>query len=77
MENIMKTNMGTADRLIRTIIAVVIGILLLSGTLTGTIAIVLGIFAIIFLATSLVSFCPLYAPFKISTRGKEAVDSVK
>ena len=64
----MQKNMGTADRVIRTLIALVIGVLMLNGTINGTLGIVLGVFAIIFLATSAISFCPLYAPFKISTR---------
>ena len=63
----MKKNMGTADRVIRTLIAVVIGILLLNGTLSGLLGTILGLLAIVFLATSLFSFCPLYLPFKIST----------
>ena len=63
----MKKNMGTADRVIRTLIAVVIGILLLNGTLSGLLGTILGLLAIVFLATSLFSPCPLYVPFKIST----------
>lgn len=63
----MKKNMGTADRVIRTLIAVVIGILLLNGTLSGLLGTILGLLAIVFLATSLFSFCPLYLPLKIST----------
>ncbi len=66
----MKKNMGTADRIIRTVAAVVIGVLLLAGTLSGTLAIVLGVLAIVFLLTSAVGWCPLYAPFKISTMKK-------
>ncbi|HAR45483.1 MAG: hypothetical protein A2072_06335 [Nitrospirae bacterium GWC1_57_7] len=67
----MKMNMGTVDRAVRTGAAVVIGILLLIGTLSGTVAIVLGIFAIVFLLTSAVGFCPAYYPFGFSTRKKE------
>ena len=63
----MKKNMGTTDRVIRTVLAIVIGILLVTGTLSGTLGTILGILAIVFLATSLFSFCPLYLPFKIST----------
>jgi amino acid transporter len=66
----MKKNMGTADRVIRTIVAVVVGFLILNGTLSGLAAIILGIFAVVFLLTSLFSFCPLYVPFKISTTKK-------
>lgn len=66
----MTKNMGTADRLIRTVIAVVIAVLYFTGTISGTLAVVLGVVAIAFLATSLVGWCPLYVPFKISTKKK-------
>lgn len=63
----MKKNMGTADRIIRTIIAIVVGILYFTDVITGTLGIVLLVLAGVFLLTSLVSFCPLYAPFGIKT----------
>ena len=63
----MKKNMGAADRIIRTLIAVVIGVLFFRGVITGVVGVILGIIAIIFLATSLVGWCPLYLPLKIST----------
>lgn len=63
----MKKNMGTTDRIIRLLAAAVIAVLYLSGTLTGTLAIILLIVAGIFVLTSFVSFCPLYAPFGIKT----------
>ena len=70
----MKKNMGTADRVIRTIIAIVIAILYFgTGTISGTLGIVLLVLAGVFLLTSFVSFCPLYAPFGLSTcKMKEA-----
>ncbi len=64
----MKTNMGTADRIIRLIAAVVIGYLYYVGIISGTVAIVLGVLAVVFVATSFVSFCPLYLPFGLSTK---------
>lgn len=67
----MKKNMGTTDRIIRTVVAVVIGLLYFTGTISGTLAVVLSIVAIAFLLTSTVGFCPLYAPFGISTKKKE------
>jgi hypothetical protein len=67
----MQKNMGSADRIVRTIAAIVIGALMLNGTISGTLGIVLGVFAIIFLATSAISFCPLYLPFKITTRKQQ------
>jgi hypothetical protein len=64
----MKKNMGNTDRIIRAIAAVVLAVLYFTGTITGTLGIVLLIIAGILLATSLVSVCPLYIPFKLSTR---------
>ena len=64
----MKKNMGTIDRVVRTLIAVLVGILYYTGVIGGTLAIILGILAIIFLATSFISWCPLYLPFGLSTR---------
>ncbi len=66
----MKKNMGSTDRTIRIILAVLIGILYFTKQITGTAAIILGILAIIFLLTSFISFCPLYRPFNITTRKK-------
>ena len=63
----MKKNMGTADKAVRVIIAAVIAVLYFTGTLTGTLGIVLLVLAGVFLLTSLVSFCPLYAPFGLNT----------
>jgi len=63
----MKTNMGTLDRVLRTVVALVIAALYYTGKISGTVAIVLGAFAVIFLLTSFVSFCPLYTPLGIST----------
>ena len=67
----MKKNMGSADRIIRIVVAVVIAILYFTNQITGTAAVILGVLAIIFVATSFISFCPLYLPFKISTKKTE------
>ena len=67
----MKANMGSADRIIRILIAVVIAALYFTNVITGTLGIILLIVGAIFLLTSFVSFCPLYAPFKISTLKKK------
>ncbi len=64
----MTKNMGTLDRLIRTLIAALIAVLYFTNVISGTVAIVLGIVAIVFLVTSFVSWCLAYLPFKISTR---------
>jgi hypothetical protein len=63
----MKKNMGSFDRTVRTIIAIVIAILYFTGTISGTVAIVLGVVAAAFLLTSLVGTCPLYLPVGLST----------
>lgn len=63
----MKKNMGNADKIIRSVIAVVVAILYFTNVITGTLGIVLMVLAAVFLLTSLVSFCPLYAPFGITT----------
>jgi len=63
----MKKNMGNADRIIRTIIAAVIAVLFFTEVITGTLGIILLVLAGVFLLTSLVSFCPLYAPFGLRT----------
>lgn len=66
----MKKNMGSADRVIRISVAVLIVILLITQQITGITATILGIIAIIFAATSFISFCPLYTLFGFSTRKK-------
>ena len=64
----MTKNMGTADRTIRTLLAITIAILYLTDTVSGTLAILLGLVALLFLVTSLVGWCPAYVPFGLSTR---------
>ncbi|MEQ8909530.1 MAG: DUF2892 domain-containing protein [Vicingaceae bacterium] len=63
----MTRNMGSADRIIRVIIAAIVGILYFTGTISGTFGIVLLVLAGVFVLTSVISFCPLYAPFGIKT----------
>jgi len=67
----MKKNMGIADKTIRVFIAAIVALLYYTGIISGTLAIVLMIFAVIFILTSLISFCPLYLPFRINTTKKE------
>lgn len=66
----MKKNLGRTDRTIRAAVAVLVGILYLTGAIRGTLAIVLGIFALAMLATSATGFCSLYVPFGFSTLRK-------
>jgi hypothetical protein len=67
----MKKNMGTIDKVIRIMIAVVIAILFFTNVIFGILGIVLLALAVIFLLTSLISFCPLYWPFGINTGKKK------
>jgi len=67
----MKKNMGTIDRGIRALLALVIIILYVTGQISGIAAIVLGVFATIFVITSVIGFCPLYVPLNICTIKKE------
>lgn len=66
----MQKNMGTVDKIIRIIIALIIGVLYYLNIIQGTIGIVLLVFAGIFILTSVLSFCPLYLPLGISTLKK-------
>lgn len=66
----MKKNMGAVDRIIRVSLAVLVAVLYFTNVISGTWAIILGVLSIVFLLTSLVSFCPLYTIFGISTRNE-------
>lgn len=63
----MKKNMGTADRVIRFLVAAVIAALYFTNVITGTLGIVLLVLGGIFLLTSFISFCPLYTIVGLST----------
>lgn len=63
----MKKNMGSADRIIRLLLAAVFAVLYFTNTVTGTFGIILLVLGAVFVLTSLISFCPLYPLFGIST----------
>ena len=63
----MKKNMSNADRIIRIILAAVFAYLYFGGVVTGTLGIVLLVLGGVFVLTSLISSCPLYSLFGIST----------
>ena len=63
----MKKNMGTIDKVVRVTIAAIIAILYFTNVITGTLGIVLLILAGVFVLTSLISFCPIYSIFGLST----------
>jgi hypothetical protein len=63
----MKKNIGSTDKIIRMLVAALIGILLITNVISGTVGIVLVVVAAILLLTSFINFCPLYAIFGIKT----------
>lgn len=67
----MKKNMGKVDKIVRLVLALLFSGLYFAGIVSGTVGLVLMILAIVFLLTSLVGFCPLYAPFGLSTCAKD------
>ncbi|HEY5564595.1 MAG TPA: DUF2892 domain-containing protein [Rhodothermia bacterium] len=64
----MKKNLGPIDKGIRIGLALIIAALYTLGAIDGALAIILGIVAVALIVTSAISFCPVYLPFKFSTR---------
>lgn len=71
----MTKNMGSYDRLIRVMLAGLVMLLYFTNSISGITAIILLAFAIIFILTSLLSFCPLYLPFGLNTIRKKLHDN--
>jgi Protein of unknown function (DUF2892) len=67
----MKKNMGTIDKVIRILIAVVVIILYLTHVISGILAIILLALSAIFVVTSILGICPLYMPLGLSTIKKK------
>ena len=63
--------MGGTDRIIRIIIAIVVGVLYYTGTISGTLGTVLLVLGVVFLLTSFINFCPLYTVLGINTGKKD------
>jgi hypothetical protein len=63
----MKANMGSTDRIIRIVLAIIMAVLYFTGTVSSTLGIVLVVASAIFALTSLISFCPLYTILGINT----------
>jgi hypothetical protein len=67
----LNKNMGSIDKVVRILAAIIFGYLYFSGIVTGILGIILLVLAVVFILTSLISFCPLYLPLKFSTVKKE------
>jgi len=63
----MKKNMGSADKILRIAIAVIVAVLYFLGVISGLLGTILLVLAVVFVLTSLISFCPLYTIFGIKT----------
>ena len=59
--------MGSADKIIRIVLAAIMAVLYFTNVVTGTFGIVLLVLAAVFVLTSLISFCPLYAIVGLNT----------
>ena len=59
--------MGKTDKTVRIILAALIAILYFTNVISGTLGLILLAMAAVFVLTSLISFCPLYAPLGINT----------
>ena len=67
----MKKNVGNVDRIIRIVLALIMGILYFTGTVGGTVGLILLVLAGVFVLTSLVSYCPLYSLVGLNTCPKD------
>ncbi len=67
----MKKNIGTIDKVIRILIAVVVVVLYFAKVISGTLAIILLILSAVLVVTSLINFCPIWSMLGVSTRKKE------
>lgn len=67
----MPKNMGSLDKGLRIVVAIVLAVLVYTGQITGTLAIVAGVVAAVFVLTSLVGFCPAYLPIGLNTCSKD------
>lgn len=67
----MKSNMGSADKVVRVLLALSAAVLYFTGITSGTLGIALMVIGTVLLITSFLNFCPLYTIFGISTRNKK------
>ena len=68
----MKKNVGSADKVVRILLAVLLAVLIFTNVVSGWLAIVFGIFAVVFLLTALLNFCPIWLALKVNTIKKTA-----
>jgi hypothetical protein len=66
----IEKNVGSTDRIVRLVLVVILAALYFTGTVSGTLGTVFLVLAVVFALTAIVSICPLYLLFKLSTVGK-------
>ena len=64
----LKENMGTADRLIRAVLAVIFVVAYFNGVTSGLTGFASIVLATIFLWTSISGVCPFYSLFHLRTK---------
>ncbi|MCX6288797.1 MAG: DUF2892 domain-containing protein [Bacteroidetes bacterium] len=67
----MKSNMGSADKAIRIVLAIVFAGLYITKLVEGTLGLVLLLLGGVFLLTSVISFCPLYTILGLNSSEKK------
>jgi hypothetical protein len=63
----MKRNLSNLDRMVRVVVAALFAYLYFAGIVSGGLGVVLLVLAVVFVATAIIAYCPLYAAFKFST----------
>jgi uncharacterized membrane protein len=63
----MKKNIGSIDKILRLLIAAIFIILFILNVISGVFGYILLALAAVFILTSLLNFCPLYAIFGMKT----------
>jgi len=67
----MKSNIGSTDKIIRILLAIVIAVLYFTNVISGTTGIILLALGVILLLTALINFCPIWAMLSINTKKKK------
>lgn len=68
----MKANVGNADKIVRYLLALGLASLMVFNVVEGTLFWIAGALAIIFVATALINWCPIWAAFGVNTRKSES-----
>ncbi|MCZ2460820.1 MAG: DUF2892 domain-containing protein [Chitinophagales bacterium] len=67
----MKSNIGSTDKIVRILLAIVIAVLYFTKVISGTTGIILLVLGVILLLTALINFCPIWAMLGINTKKKK------